>query len=85
MPSTFSTSPTSSNGSRPGRSILFTNVKIGILRCLQTRKSFFVCGSTPLAQSSSITAPSTACSVRYVSSLKSAWPGVSSRFICSPW
>jgi hypothetical protein len=64
IPSTFSTSPTRSNGSRPGRSILFTKVKMGILRCLQTRKSFFVCGSTPLAQSRSMTAPSAAWSVR---------------------
>ncbi len=33
----------------------------GDLRCLQTRKSFLVCASTPFAQSRSITAPSTPC------------------------
>jgi hypothetical protein len=64
MPSTLSTSPTSSKASRPGRSSLFTNVKIGMARWRQTRKSLRVCASTPFAQSSSITAPSTACSVR---------------------
>ena len=46
--------------------------------CRQTSKSFSVCGSTPLAASSTITTLSTASSVRKVSSLKSWWPGVSS-------
>ena len=84
MPSTSSTSPMSSNGSRPGRSILFTNVKMGICRILQTRKSFFVCASTPFALSSSMMAASVAISARYVSSLKSAWPGVSTRLRFRP-
>ncbi len=64
MPSTLSTSPTSSKASRPGRSILFTKVKMGMARCRHTRNSLRVWDSTPLAQSSSITAPSTACRVR---------------------
>ncbi len=79
MPSTSSTSPMRSKGSRPGRSSLLTNVKMGSRRILQTRKSFLVCGSTPLAQSSSMMAASVAIRARYVSSLKSAWPGVSTR------
>jgi hypothetical protein len=84
MPSTFSSSSSSSSGSRLGRSILLMNVKSGMRRARQMAKSFFVCGSTPLAASSSMTALSAASSVRYVSSPKSWWPGVSSRFIvCS--
>jgi hypothetical protein len=39
-------------------------VKIGMPRSLQTRKSFSVCGSTPLAASSTMTAASAAASVR---------------------
>ena len=46
----------------------------------QTSNSFRVRGSTPLAWSMSITAESTAARVRKVSSEKSAWPGVSTRF-----
>jgi hypothetical protein len=60
------------------------NVKSGIRRARQIAKSFFVCGSTPRAASISITAASAASSVRYVSSPKSWWPGVSSRFIVCP-
>src|SRR5574340_515431 len=51
IPRTLSTSPTSSNASRPGRSILFTKVKMGIERWRQTLKSLRVCASTPFAQS----------------------------------
>ena len=54
-------------------------VVIGTSRRRQTSNSFRVCDSIPLAASSTITAESTAVSVRYVSSLKSSWPGVSSR------
>jgi hypothetical protein len=64
MPSTLSTSPMRSKASRPGRSSLFTKVKMGIDRCRQTRKSLRVWASTPLALSRSMTAPSTAWSVR---------------------
>jgi len=53
-----------SNGSRPGRSSLLTKVKMGICRILQTRKSFLVCISTPLAQSRSMMAASVAISAR---------------------
>jgi hypothetical protein len=58
---------------------LLTNVTIGVPRMRQTSNSLRVCASTPLAASISITAQSAAVSVRYVSSLKSWWPGVSSR------
>jgi hypothetical protein len=50
---------------------LFTNVMIGTLRKRQTSNSLRVCVSMPRAASSTITAESTALSVRYVSSLKS--------------
>ena len=50
IPSTSSTSPIRSSGSRPGRSILFTNVKIGMWRRRQTSKSLRVCASTPFAR-----------------------------------
>jgi hypothetical protein len=39
------------NGSRPGRSILLTKLKIGMRRSLQTVNNFLVCASTPFAQS----------------------------------
>ena len=68
----------------PARSSLFMNVTIGIRRMRQTSKSLIVCGSTPLALSMSITAASAAASVRYVSSEKSLWPGVSRRFTWWP-
>jgi len=72
-------SPMRSNGSRPGRSILFTKLKIGMCAALlQNREQFlsffpffsFVCRFGRLfAQSSSITAPSYRVqAVRYVSS-----------------
>ncbi len=63
-PKSSSTSSMSSTGSRPGRSSLFTKVKMGSLRSLATRNSFLVCSSTPLAQSSSITTASAAVSAR---------------------
>ena len=47
----------------------------------QTWNSFSVCASMPFAASSTITTASTAASTRYVSSEKSRWPGVSSRFM----
>ena len=64
IPSTSSTSCKSSSGSRPGRSILLTKVKIGIPRRRQTWNSFLVWASTPLAESISITAASAAARVR---------------------
>ena len=54
----------SSSGSRPGRSHLLMMVITGMPRCLQTRNSLRVCGSSPLAASTSITAASTADSTR---------------------
>ena len=84
IPSTSSKLAIKSSGSRPGRSSLLINVKIGIPRWRQTAKSLMVCGSTPRALSISITALSAATSVRYVSSEKSWWPGVSSRFSTQP-
>ncbi len=54
----------SASASRPGRSHLLMTVITGMPRALQTRKSFSVCGSSPLAASTSITAASTAESTR---------------------
>jgi len=64
MPSTASSSSKSSSGGRVSRSILFTNVKMGMPRWRQTLKSFLVWASTPFAPSMSITAASVAASVR---------------------
>ena len=64
MPSTSSTSVSTSSGERPGRSHLLMNVITGMPRRRQTANSFFVCVSTPLAASSTITAQSAAVSVR---------------------
>ena len=50
----------------------------------QTLNSFLVCASTPLATSITMTALSTAIRVRYVSSEKSACPGVSRMFTRHP-
>ena len=47
-------------------------VVIGTSRRRQTSNSFRVCDSIPFAASSTMTAESTAVSVRYVSSLKSS-------------
>ena len=66
-----SISSMSSSGSRPGRSYLLRNVRIGMFRARQTSNSLSVCASMPLATSSTITAASAAASTRYVSSLKS--------------
>ena len=84
MPNTSSNSAINSRGSRPSRSNLLMNVKIGIPRILQTSNNFFVCGSIPLALSMTITALSTAINVRYVSSEKSSCPGVSTILIWFP-
>src|SRR5947208_15682138 len=78
--STLSISSSSSMGGRPSRSSLLMKVKIGVSRKRQTSISLMVRSSTPLAQSMTMRAESTAVSVRYVSSEKSSWPGVSSRF-----
>src|SRR5207248_1312602 len=78
-----SISSSRSKGSRPSRSSLLTKVIIGTSRNRHTSKSLRVCSSMPLAASSTITALSTAVSVRYVSSLKSWWPGLSSRLRAS--
>jgi hypothetical protein len=63
-PIVCSTSSSSSRASRPGRSHLLTKVSTGIPRLRQTSNSLSVCGSRPLAASSSITAASTAASTR---------------------
>ena len=70
-------------GKRASRTLL-QNVKMGNPFNRQTSKSFRVCGSNPFAESISITALSAAVTVRYVSSLKSACPGVSRRFNVNP-
>ncbi len=53
-----------SKGSRPSRSSLLMKVMIGTSRSRQTSNSFSVCASMPLAASITITALSTAVSVR---------------------
>ena len=63
-PSTFSISSSSSIGSRPSRSSLLMKVMIGVSRRRQTSMSLMVRASTPLAQSITIRAESTAVSVR---------------------
>jgi hypothetical protein len=80
MPRFSSMSESSSSGSRPSRSSLLMNVRIGVSRRRQTSISFFVWLSTPFTLSMTMRALSTAVSTRYVSSEKSWWPGVSSRF-----
>ena len=63
----FSTSSTSSSkliGSRPSRSSLLMKVKMGVSRRRQTSISLMVRSSTPLAQSMTISAESTAVRVR---------------------
>ena len=57
-------SSSNSSGSRPGRSYLLRNVITGRLRERQTSNSLRVCGSMPLAESSTITTASTADSTR---------------------
>ena len=59
---------------------------IGVVRSRHTSMSLIVRASTPFAASMTISALSTAVRVRYVSSEKSSWPGVSSRLIsASPY
>ena len=70
-PSTLSMWSSISSGSRPGRSYLLTNVISGMLRARATSNRRSVCGSTPFAASSSMTAQSAAASTRSVSSEKS--------------
>ena len=59
-----SMSSMSSSGLRPGRSHLLTNVMSGRPRSRHTSNSFKVCGSMPLAASSTMTAASHAVSTR---------------------
>ncbi len=54
----------SANGSRPSRSTLLTKVMIGTSRRRQTSNNFRVCASMPRAASMTMTALSTAVSVR---------------------
>ena len=63
-PSTFSISSISSMGARPSRSSLLMKVMIGVSRSRQTSISLMVRASTPLAQSMTISAESTADKVR---------------------
>ena len=62
--STSAISSSSSNTGRPSRSTLLTKVMIGTLRRRHTSNSFLVCASMPRAASITITAESTAVSVR---------------------
>ncbi len=62
--STRSISSSSSVGSRPSRSSLLMKVMIGVSRRRHTSISLIVRSSTPLAQSMTMSAESTAVSVR---------------------
>ena len=62
--STDSISSSNATGSRTSRSILLTNVMIGVARNRHTSSSLIVCSSTPLAASMTMTAASTAVSTR---------------------
>ena len=64
MPSTLSISSSSSMGARPSRSSLLMKVMIGVSRSRHTSMSLMVRSSTPLAQSMTMSAESTAVSVR---------------------
>ena len=64
MPSTVSTSSSSSMGSLPSRSSLLMKLMIGVSRMRHTSISLIVRSSTPLAQSMTIRAESTAVSTR---------------------
>ena len=64
MRSTLSISSSSSMGGRPSRSSLLMKVMIGVSRSRQTSMSLMVRSSTPLAQSMTMSAESTAVSVR---------------------
>ena len=70
--STLSISSSSSIGGRPSRSSLLMNVMMGVSRMRHTSINLMVRSSTPFAQSMTISALSTAVSVRYVSSEKSS-------------
>ena len=63
-PSTFSISSSRSSDGRLSRSSLLTKVTIGVSRRRVTSISLMVRGSTPLAASITISAESTAVSVR---------------------
>ena len=62
--STRSISSSSSSGARPSRSSLLMKVMIGVSRSRHTSMSLMVRSSTPLAQSITISAESTAVRVR---------------------
>ena len=62
--STLSISSSNSIGGRPSRSSLLTNVMMGVSRSRHTSMSLMVRSSTPLAQSITMSAESTAVSVR---------------------
>jgi hypothetical protein len=64
MRSTLSISSSSSMGGRPSRSSLLMKVMIGVSRSRHTSMSLMVRSSTPLAQSMTMSAESTAVSVR---------------------
>ncbi len=64
MPRMRSISSSSSTGARPSRSSLLMKVMIGVSRSRQTSISLIVRSSTPFAQSMTMSAESTAVSVR---------------------
>ncbi len=64
MSSFSSMSWSRSRGSRPTRSSLLMNVRMGVARMRQTSISFSVCISTPFTLSMTINALSTAVSTR---------------------
>ncbi len=64
MPKVDSISSSNSIGARLSRSSLLIKVMMGVSRMRHTLRSLMVCASTPLTESITITAESTAVSVR---------------------
>ena len=63
----------------PPRSILFTKSRVGTCSRSSVRINKRVCACTPSTAEITSTAPSSTCSTRSTSAMKSGWPGVSIR------
>ena len=68
-----------------GRSTLFTTSTTGNRDSRALRSTKRVWGSGPSLASTSSSTPSTMASARSTSPPKSAWPGVSTMLIVTPW
>ena len=76
---------TTQSGRALSRSILFTTTMGFRPRASALRVTNRVCGIGPSTASTSSTTPSTIESTRSTSPPKSAWPGVSTMLMCTPW